>query len=178
MTETEVNGSYWPLSGEFISEDQKEDKWHSREPRDIQLLNPRPPLGLGVEPQCFLSTNQTVSTMASLKFYKMLEIGTERLVRGLFICSLPHQESPLCFCYFFFFIAVWDKKKKQTNSVENHAVVVKAMYQIIFLTWALGWADKNLVVKGQGHFDMTKQAFSNNWHIHTLIMTTFHMNVQ
>ena len=112
MTETEVNGSYWPLSGEFISEDQKEDKWHSREPRDIQLLNPRPPLGLGVEPQCFLSTNQTVSTMASLKFYKMLEIGTERLVRGLFICSLPHQESPL-FLLFFFYSCVRQKEKNK-----------------------------------------------------------------
>lgn len=39
---------------------------------DIQLLNTHTSLGLGVEPTCFLSTNQTISTMASLKFYKML----------------------------------------------------------------------------------------------------------
>lgn len=57
---------------------------------DIQLLNARPSLGLDIEPQCFLRTNQTISTMASLKFYKMLEIGTERLLRGLFICPFPH----------------------------------------------------------------------------------------
>lgn len=68
---------------------------------DIQLLNAHTSLGLGVEPTCFLSTNQTISTMASLKFYKMLEIGTEHFFRGLFICSFPHQESSLCFCYSF-----------------------------------------------------------------------------